>query len=202
MIISHLPSIGASKLPRSQALQEMELSISEHFRKQNEMLMNNNCKLNEQLKRLTNGVECLAKEMHGFRTGKSEEAFARVAGVDASPDLPTVSAEAALIYTLTAAQIGAELGFHSSQIGLLLSPKGLGWAGNGDYQEIGRTINPSHSKFWRREVPARLCVVLDEGRPEKLNIKAKAVLTIFRKWGERRFNCELLAMLESTTPTH
>ena len=69
--------------------------------------------------------------MHGVRTGKADEAFARVGGEDAAPDLPTVSAEAAVIYTCTAGSIGRKLDFRASEIGTLLGAKGLRWAGNG-----------------------------------------------------------------------
>jgi hypothetical protein len=117
--IRHLPR---HSIPSEAELLErkMELSISAHFREQNELLRKNNTELTDRIQRLTNGVESLVLEMNGVRTGKKEEAFARVANVDSSPDLPSVSAEAALIYIFTAKQIGEKLGFHCSQIGLLL----------------------------------------------------------------------------------
>ena len=99
-------------------------------------------------------------EMKGVRTGKKEEAFARVGASDASPDLPTVSAEAALIYTQTAGEIGKILNFHATQIGLLLGSRGLGWAGNGDYQEPGRHKKDTQTKWWHRDVPARLRIIV------------------------------------------
>lgn len=179
--VFHLPS---ERRPPTieERVRQVESSIASHFREQNELLRLANEAMASRLERLTNGIETLVSEMHGVRTGKKEEAFARVAGLDCKPDLPTVSAEAALVYTLTASQIGEELGFHASQIGLLLGSKGLRWAGNGDYQEIGRTTKASAPKFWHYEVPRRLRAVLDENRPDKLEIKSKAVLAIFRKW--------------------
>lgn len=206
--VFHLPK--ARKPPS--AKDELLETISSHFREQNEILRVHNQeqrdrireqgdRLKEQgerIQRLTNGVERLVAEMHGVRTGKKEEAFARVGGMGAAPDLPTISAEAALIYTQTSKQIGLELGFHASQIGLLLSAKGLRWAGDGDYQEIGRSTSPSHSKFWHREVPERLRRVLDENRPEKYGITDKSVLAVFRRWKERHAKHELLESLEPT----
>ncbi|MGA0607974.1 hypothetical protein ACO2Q0_18445 [Phenylobacterium sp. VNQ135] len=182
--VFHLP---AERRPRSieERVRQVESSIQNHFREQNDILREANEAMASRLERLTNGIETLVAEMHGVRTGKKEEAFARVAGLDCKPDLPTVSAEAALVYTLTASQIGEELGFHASQIGLLLGAKGLGWAGNGDYQEIGRTTKASAPKFWHFEVPRRLRAVLDQNQPELFNIKSKPVLAVFRKWAER-----------------
>ncbi|MBS7452572.1 hypothetical protein KHP60_09510 [Microvirga sp. 3-52] len=183
-------------------LRHVELTIADHFREQNEILRAHNQDQMEQIKRLTTGIERLVGEMHGLRTGKQEEAFARVAASDASADLPTVSAEAALIYVHTAKQIGEQLGFHPSQIGSLLGAKGLKWAGNGDYQEIGRTTSPSHPKFWHRDVPGKVRRILDESRPDRYGITDKSVLAIFRKWKERQASAELLEKLEPTPNPH
>lgn len=172
-----------SKLsPEGAHLRDLELTIAGHFREQNEILHANNADLALKLQRLTNGIECLVSEMHGVRTGKKAEAFARIAGIDADPDLPSVSAEAALVYTETSTSIGDALGFRASQIGQLLGPNGLGWAGNGDYQEVGRKAGPSASKFWHREVPQRLRVVLDENKPEQHGVIGSGALAVFRKW--------------------
>ena len=54
------------------------------------------------------------EEMHGVRTGRKAEAFARIGGSDAAPDLPTISADSALVYTLTSGDIAEVLGFHAS----------------------------------------------------------------------------------------
>ena len=183
--IIHLPKRRGRKSERELMVQEIELSMTAHFHEQNEMLRASNQSLADQVKRLTLGVERLVEEMHGVRTGKKTEAFARVGGSDAAPDLPTVSAEAALVYTLTSADIGTELGFHSSQIGLLLSSRGLKWADNGDYQEIGRHHKKTLPKFWHRDVTAKLKTVLNTNTPETYGITNKSVLAIFRKWADR-----------------
>jgi hypothetical protein len=200
--IFHLPKARQQKSIKEEVLQEVELSLASHFREQNEILLESNRDLSEKMQRLTTGIEHLVAEMHGVRTGRKEEAFARIGSVGASPDLPTVSGEAALIYIYTAGQIGEQLGFHCSQIGLLLSARGLGWVGNGDYQEIGRTTSQSQSKFWHMEVPDRLRKILDEGNPTKYGITTKAVLTMFRKWKERSINHELLDALPTTEAPH
>ncbi len=181
----HLPKERGVKSSKERMLREMELSLASHFREQNELLQANNRELSDKLQLLTNSVERLVHEMDGVRTGRSEEAFAESVAASATPDLPTVSAEAALFYIYTAGQIGGQLGFHCSQIGLLLGPKGLKWAGEGTYQEIGRTTNPSHSKFWHKEVPERLRRILNEGDPEKYEIKTKAVLPSLGSKGGR-----------------
>ena len=186
--VIHLPKRRSLKSEREGIIQEIELSIAAHFREQNEILQVMNKALSEKVQRLTVGVERLVEEMHGVRTGKKSEAFARVGGADASPDLPTVSAEAALVYTLTSGDIGEQLGFHSSQIGLLLSSQGLNWAGNGDYQEIGRHHKKTLPKFWHRDVVSRLRDILDANRPDSHGVKSKAVFAIFRKWSERKMS--------------
>lgn len=188
----HLVGQRARRSFQDEVAHEVELSIAGHFREQASLLREINESLSDRVQRLTTGVERLVEEMHGVRTGTREEAFARVAASDACPDLPTVSAEAALIYTLTSDAIGRELGFHSSQIGLLLSHRGLSWAGNGDYQEIGRNTKKSKTKFWHRDVPAHLRRILDESSPEKRGISDKAVLAIFRKWKELKPERDLL----------
>jgi hypothetical protein len=193
--VFHLPP----RRERSRSLEErvkheVENVVAAQFREQNELLRASNKDLSDRLQRLTNGVELLVAEMQGVRTGKKEEAFARIAGLDCDPDLPTVCAEAALYYTLTAADIGERLGFHSSQIGLLLGPKGIGWAGNGDYQEISRNKRPSASKFWHFEVPDRLIKVLDENDPAKHGVRNKAVLAIFRRWHEKKAQGSFLTL--------
>ncbi|CAN5271844.1 hypothetical protein BH10PSE8_BH10PSE8_01400 [soil metagenome] len=193
---------------------EQELKIADQFRCQNELLQANGREQNERLKeqsdqlreqgerinRLTNGVERLVAEMHGVRTGKQTEAFARVGGPNCSPDLPTVSGEAAFYYTFTATKIGDELGFHSSQIGALLGPRGLNWAGNGDYQEIGRDEGAGAKKYWHREVPKRLQEILDEGTPEKYGIVNTSIQAIFKRWTARKNAQQLLSELEAFNP--
>ncbi|TXM96550.1 hypothetical protein FV242_33455, partial [Methylobacterium sp. WL64] len=145
--IAHLPKARRAPTKGETLLREMELAIACQFREQNELLRENNreqaARIREQggrlqdqgerlkeqgemVRRLSRGVELLVTELQGVRTGKREEAFARVGDSGCSPDLPTVSAEAALVYTHTARTIGDELGFNASQIGMLLGSKGLG----------------------------------------------------------------------------
>ena len=200
--IIHLPKQRGGRTIREEVARDLQLSIAKQFCEQNDLLRQMNQSLSEKVQRLTTGVERLVDEMHGVRTGKKEEAFARVSPSDASPDLPTVSAEAALLYTLTAGDIGQELGFRASQIGLLLSMRGLGWAGDGDYQEIGRHKRQNLTKFWHRDVAAKLRKVLDENAPEKHGIKDKAALAMFRRWDERKASRELLEKLEPTDTPH
>jgi hypothetical protein len=192
----HLPKKRARKSVQERVAEEFELAIASHFREQNKLLREMNQLLSEKVQRLTIGVEHLVDEMHGVRTGKKDEAFARVGPAEASVDLPTVSAESALIYTLSAGDIGNELGFRASEIGLLLGVRGLGWAGNGDYQELGRHKKQSQQKWWHREVPDRLRKILDAGTATDRCIVDKAVLAIFRKWQCRKDNHEI----ENTTP--
>lgn len=208
------PTMGVlHHLPPRKPLSEMEglrrgvgETLAAHFREQNQILraerQEQSARVQEQgerlqrqgemIERLTRGVELLVTELHGLRTGKADEAFARVAGSGASPDLPTVSAEAAVIYTCTAASIGRHLGFRASEIGVLLGAKGLRWAGDGAYQELGRDVGPNHTKFWHREVPGRLRRILDENNAGRYGITDKSVLAVFRKWKARRSGPDLL----------
>lgn len=192
--IIHLPKRRKHRSSHEELKEHVDLSIAKHFREQNIFLLEMNKSILEEnrsilgkVQRLTAGIERLLGEMHGMRTGKKSEAFARVGGTDAPPDLPTVSAEAAVIYTLTAKDIGQELGFHPSQIGSLLGAKGLNWAGNGDYQEINRNQRKTLPKFWHHALPNKLRKILDENLPESYGIRDAAILSVFRKWNEIRF---------------
>lgn len=187
--IIHLPKRRSRKSSHEDLKEHIDLSVAKYFREQNLLLLEMNKRISEEnrsisdkVQRLTTGIERLLNEMHGMRTGKKSEAFARVGGADAPPDLPTVSAESAVIYTLTAKDIGQELDIHSSQIGLLLSAKGLNWAGIGDYQEINRNQRRTLPKFWHHELPDKLRKILGENLPECHEIKDAAILAIFRKW--------------------
>lgn len=212
--LHHLPRERKPLTEREELLRDVGLTIASQFREQNDMLRAEHreqaARIKEQgerlleqgdmIRRLTKGVEQLVGEMHGVRTGRAEEAFARVGGADASPDLPTVAAEASLIYTCTAKSIGLELGFQASQIGALLGAKGLRWVGNGAYQEMGRAVGPNHTKFWHNSVPGRLRRILDDNRPDRLGITDKAVLAVFRTWRERRGGPDLLDRMVSQQP--
>jgi hypothetical protein len=177
--VVHLPKRRTPKSIREQITEDLELSIAGHFREQNELLRAMNASLSERVQRLTTGIERLVDEMHGVRTGRKEEAFAKVGPSETPTDLPTVLAEAALIYTLTSSEIGEMLGFRASQIGLLLSARGLGWAGNSDYQELTRHKKAGQTKFWHRDIADRLRRVLDAQAPDQLGISDKGALAIF-----------------------
>jgi hypothetical protein len=182
--------------PRAQRLthqQDLTSPILSHFREQHESLLEQNRRLIEsheamhaKIDRLTNGIDRLVQEMHGIRTGAKDEAFARVAGFGCPADLPTVRPEAALIYTLTAAEIGAQLGFRASEIGALLGQRGLKWADNSDFQEITRRKRDSQTRYWVADMPRRLSQILDTNNPSHFAIQEKAVLAIFRKWARRK----------------
>lgn len=200
--VIHLPKPRKEKLV-SEQLAELGATMSAHFREQNELFRQSNAELKDQVKRLLTGIDTLMSEVNGVRTGKKEEAFARIGAAGEGVDLPTVSGEAALFYTQTAGDIAEALGgFNASQIGLLLSARGLGWVGNGDYQEIGRNKKPHQTKFWHRDVPDRLRKILDAGKPEQYGIKQKSVLTIFRKWQERCTAEEMLHAITTDSTAH
>ena len=183
----HIVHLGRLRAPSpiEAVLEEVDLRIAKHFRQQAEAQRQSNQELAARLERLTNGIERLFAELDGVRTGRKEEAFARIGTSDASPDLPTVGpVETSLIYTLTSKQIGAALGFHASEIGQLLGPRGLRWAGDGAYQEVGRWQH-GHMRYWHHEVPSRLAAILTEKTPAGLGITNKAVISIFVRWKAR-----------------
>ncbi len=189
--VHHLP---ASRTPRTQAeeiRETVDLVISAHFREQNELLrqMNQNLTdmnkgLSERVQVLTTGVQRLVGEMDGVRSGNKDQAFARVASNDACADLPTVKADVANLYPFTSAKIGVRLGFGHNQIGLLLGPSGLNWAGNGDYQETTRW-QEGHPRYWHADVPGRLSEILTKTAPSDHGIKNRTVVSMFRQWKQR-----------------
>ena len=201
--VVHLPKRKAQKSLREQISEDIGETIAAHFREQNEITRATNAGLSAQVQRLMMGIDRLIGEMDGVRTGDKTEAFARVGSVDSPVDLPTVAAESALFYTHTAGEIGEYLGgLRASQVGLLLSRRGLGWAGNGDHQEISRHKKEGQTKFWHREVPARLKAILDEGLPTKYGITNKAVLTTFRKWQDALGRTNSLAKIPTDGTAH
>ncbi len=181
--------------------ESVDLSISNHFREQNEILreMNDrlekrNAKLVDSIQRIATGVQRLVNEMDGVRSGDKDEAFARVAASDSSSDLPTIQADVANIYCLTSAKIGSELGFGHVQIGQLLGPSGLRWAGNGDYQEMTRW-EEGHPRYWHADVTNKLREILTKTSPSDHDIKSKTVSAIFRQW-KAKVATEVLANKE------
>ena len=170
---------------RNEAIvEELDLRLAGYFREQAESFQKMNADLNAQVKRIMFGLERLLGEVEGVRTGQKEEAFARVTGSDGLPDLPTVSADAALVYTLTSAKIGVILGFTATEIGALLGPKGLGWADNGDYQEVGRW-QKGHTKYWHADVPGKLRKILTEHEPGDLGVTNRVAISMFARWKQR-----------------
>ena len=110
--VVHMAPFRGRRSSSSAIRQDLELALVGHFREQNENLNEQNQALKEsvqemhsKLDRLTNGLDRLVSEMHGIRTGKREEAFARIGEIGSSIDLPTVRPDAALIYGLTLLQI-------------------------------------------------------------------------------------------------
>ena len=191
--IVHLPAQRKTRMGRRVPDDGMEFRIVAHYRDQSEKLAEQNRLLMESQKiipdkvdRLTKGLDRLVNEMHGIRTGKREEAFARVGDSGCALDLPTVRPDAALTYSMTATEIGEELGFKPSEIGLLLSRRGLRWADNPDYQETTRRKRASQQRFWIAGMPARLAKILDQNQPKQHGITEKAVLAMFRKWHCRK----------------
>lgn len=183
--VVHLPVRRGARAEREEALRTVELSIAAHFREQNELLRELNKSLSEKVQRLTLSVERLVAEMNGVRTGDREDAFARVAAADACADLATVKADVANLYPYTSSKIAKMLGFSANQIGQLLGPKGLGWAGNGDYQEMTRW-QEGHPRYWHADVPERLRRILSDTSPEDHGIKNRAVVSMFQRWKATR----------------
>jgi hypothetical protein len=179
--------------PKMTRERDMELRIAGHFREEAERLAEQNKSLidsprdmHAKVDRLTSGLERLVGEMHGIRTGKRMEAFARVGAVDMKVDLQTVRSVPAGIYTVTAKDVGEELGFRPSEIGLLLGSRGLRWADNSDYQETIRRKRPTQQRFWVYDMALRLAEILTENQPGRRNITDKAVLAIFRNWQKEK----------------
>ncbi|MFC3125089.1 hypothetical protein ACFOD4_08460 [Pseudoroseomonas globiformis] len=182
--VVHLPRRRARPAVDA-AVQEVELRIVAHFREQNDLLRQMNANLSAQVQRLTSGIERLLGEVSDVRTGRKEEAFAKVGPADASPDLPTVGAvDAALLYTMTSAKIGVALDFNATEIGHLLGPKGLKWSGDSTYQEVGRW-EAGHMKYWHHDVPERLKRILTDKTPEELGITSKVAISMFARWKAR-----------------
>ncbi len=185
-MLHHLP---VSRLAHRKRHDQSTIAIQSHFREviegqreQHRLLPDSQKALHEKVDRLTNGIHRLVEEMHGVRTGKRTEAFARVGGADCSTDLPTVKPDPSLVYPHTAGEIGETLGFKASEIGLLLGPRGLKWADHPDYQETTRRKRASQQRFWVYDMPQRIVAVLNQNDPAGQGITDKAVLAIFRKW--------------------
>ncbi len=100
--LHHLPRERKPLTEREELLRDVGLTIASQFREQNDMLRAEHreqaARIKEQgerlleqgdmIRRLTKGVEQLVGEMHGVRTGRAEEAFARVGGRTPRPTCP------------------------------------------------------------------------------------------------------------------
>ena len=151
----------------------------------NRSLATANSDLSIKVDRLLVGVGRLLDEMNGVRTGDKEEAFARVTGDDEALELPKVQADVALLYPLTSGDIGTRLGFSPQEIGQLLGAKGLSWVGNGDFEELSRW-KPGRTRYWHRDVPEKLKVILSNRTPADFGIVNPVVQSIFRRFKERQ----------------
>ena len=201
--LHHLTGRRKPRTSMEEIREAVDLSVASHFREQNEILRemngelkNANIRLIEKIQQLATGVQRLVSEMDGVRNGGKEEAFARVAAMDTCADLPTIQADVANIYCLTSAKIGVMLGFGHNQIGHLLGPSGLRWAGNGDYQEMSRW-EEGHPRYWHADVPNRLREILTKTTPADHGIKSRMVIAVFRQW-KARMATEVLADEEAS----
>ncbi|MGF7210809.1 hypothetical protein GGE65_005421 [Skermanella aerolata] len=159
----------------------VELVVAKQFQEQNEIIRTQNAALkgvNDQLihqvSRLTNGIERLLGEIDAVRTGRQDQAFARIARHDEIADLPTMEAEVALHYPLTSGEVGQVLGFAPAQIGHLLGVNGLRWAENGDYQEMSRWKR-GRMRYWHKDVPDKLKELLATKTPDDFKISNKNI---------------------------
>ena len=167
-------------------------SLAKHFNERNVELLDKVKEMTERntdqsakIDRLVKGVEMLVGEMHAFRTGKKDNAFARIARSDEDPDLLRAEADVALYYPHSGTDIGRQLGFTASQIGLLLGAQGLRWADDGDYQELTRW-KEGRTRFWHRDVPMRLHHILAEQEPQEFGITMKSICSMFVVYKTRK----------------
>ena len=150
-----------------------------------EGLTTQNVEQSGKIDRLVRGVEMLVGEMHAFRSGKSDGAFARLARADEEPDLLRTEADVALHYPHSAGEIGRQLGgFTASQIGTLLGKSGLKWGGNPNHEEMTRW-KEGRTRFWHRDVPVKLADILTNGDPDDLGIQSKAARSMFATYRDR-----------------
>ncbi len=108
-------------------------------------------------------------------------------------DLPTMEVDAAIIYKYTADEIGTELGLTGSQVGTLLGPRGLAWAGNPAYQEVDR-YKKGRQKFWHYSVPEKLRNVLSAPSGDQIANTDPRIRAIVRKWRKSQGLAEVVAL--------
>lgn len=157
----------------------LDIRVARHFQHQNDILLTS--------------IKTLVGELDGVRSGKAEHAFAKVASPGCEADLPTMGVDAAIIYKHTADEIGAELGLTASQVGTLLGPGGLGWAGNPAYQEVDR-YKKGRQKFWHWSVPEKLRSVLSAPSGDQIANAAPRIRAIVRKWRKAHGLAEVAAI--------
>ncbi len=131
--------------------------------------------------RLLRSVDILTSEMHDYRTGKKQEAYARLARHDEEGDLLTAKADPALTYPHASTEIGAMLEMAAPRVGRLLGPDGLKWADNSDYQETTR-YKPGRMRFWHKDIVPKLKDILLNREPDEFGITKKDVRAIFANY--------------------
>lgn len=131
------------------------------------------------------GVEMLVGEMHAFRAGEKDTAFARIARPDEEADLLRKEADVALYYPCSGAEVGKLLGFIASQIDMLLGSHGLGWAGDDDHQGMTRWKDGC-TRFWHKDVPTKLAETLLNREPEAFRVVSKQVRSMFAAFKARQ----------------
>jgi hypothetical protein len=176
--LHHLQPRRTATDPDEQLIQRItesvDLSISRHFQEQNDLLRKQN-------DLLQNSVQRLIQEVDGVRSGRAEEAFAKVAAVNSNADLPTIEADVCLLYPHTATEIGQIIGLSSHEVGTLLGSHGLNWAGDPTYQEMVRHKD-GRQKFWHHTVPERLKAMLIAPPNDKISTANRRVRAIVRKF--------------------
>lgn len=152
--------------------------------RQNALLERQNVRLEEKVSRLLVGMDRLLGEVDAVRNGQQDEAFARIARHDEAADLPTIQADAAVIYPYTSGDIGEQLGLSATQIGTLLGRQGLGWGGKGEYEETTRW-KPGRQRYWHKDVPDKLANILLTREPDEFGITNRAIRTMFTRYRTR-----------------
>ena len=160
----------------------VDMKLAQHFQSQNQLLITS--------------IGRLITELDGVRSGKAEHAFAKIAPPDCAAELPTVAVDSAIIFTHTAAEIGEMLGLNANQVGTLLGPRGLKWAGNPLYQEVDR-YKPGRQRFWHRDVPHLLEQLLRSPSPNSVRGLDSRVKVIARKWRAKNGLAEVVPFAEN-----
>lgn len=158
---------------------KVDARVAKHFQEQNEMLRNS--------------ISRLIRELDGVRRGEVDHAFAKVALPDDEAHLPTVEVDASLLYPYSAEDIARQLDLTSVEVGTLLGPNGLDWAGNPRYQEMDRW-KQGRTRFWHKDVPDLLKAILENPSPKSVANASKRVKAIVRKYRRKNGLAELVAL--------